>query len=73
MRATLVLVALCAACSAAVAPPPSRALCYALADLRAQARVDRECRAGDAGTDISTCATHDDILAQLQREQEACQ
>ncbi len=71
MRA-LVAAALLCACSAAIAPPPSRALCYAMADLHAQARVDRECRIGDAGVDIASCPAHDEILAQLQKDQEAC-
>lgn len=62
------------ACGAALVPPPSRALCYAMADLRAQARVDRECAgAPDAGgVDLSACPARDDIMSELQRAQEAC-
>ena len=70
-----VYLALCAlagaACSAAL-PPPSRTLCYAAADLRAQERVDRECRIGDAGVSFAECPAHDDIMAQLKRDQEGC-
>ncbi len=71
------LAALCAAlmaCSAALSavPPPSRAVCYALADQRAQARVDAKCRVGDAGVPFQECPAATDILEQLQREQEAC-
>ena len=59
------------ACGAAQVPP-GRALCYAAADMRAQARVDAECRIGDAGVSFSECPAHDEIMSQLQREQEAC-
>jgi len=60
------------ACSAAL-PPPSRALCYAVADARAQERVDAECRVGDAGAVLfAECPAHDEIMAELQRAQEAC-
>jgi hypothetical protein len=68
----VLLLALCfVACSAAL-PPASRALCYAAADLYAQARVDRECRIGDAGVDISECPSRDEILEEFQKSQEAC-
>ncbi|MES2384531.1 MAG: hypothetical protein V4593_08275 [Pseudomonadota bacterium] len=62
--------ALCG-CGAAL-PPPSRAACYAIADVRAQYRVDAECSLGDAGVPFAECPAHDDILASLQRDQEAC-
>ena len=52
--------------------PPSRALCYAAADLRAQERFDRECRIGDAGVPFSECPAAPAIDAQLRQEQEAC-
>jgi hypothetical protein len=61
------------ACSAALpAPPPSRALCYAAADQRAQARVDAECAIGDAGVPFSECPARDEILASLKADQEGC-
>lgn len=69
MRA-LVVLALCG-CGAAL-PPPSRALCYAAADQRAQARVDHECRIGDAGVAFAECPAHDDIMAQLAADQQEC-
>lgn len=70
MRVMLVSLAL-VACSAAI-PPASHALCYAVADLNAQVRVDSECRIGDAGVDISECPSRDEILEELQAAQEAC-
>ncbi len=63
------------ACGAAL-PPPARALCYAAADSRAQYRVDHECRIGDAGVatqSFAECPVHDEILAGLKADQEACQ
>lgn len=58
-------------CSAALLPP-ARALCYANADQAAQSRVDRECRVGDAGVAFAECPAHDEIMAQLKKDQEAC-
>jgi hypothetical protein len=67
------------ACGAAqLAPPPGRAVCYALADARAQARVDAECRgaqsAPDAGAPaaFADCPAHDSIMASLESDQAAC-
>lgn len=71
MRVALVALFL-VACSAAI-PPASRAVCYAAADLQAQVRVDRECRIGDAGVDLSECPARDEILDALQKAQESCQ
>ncbi len=68
----LVALALCSACSAAPIPPAGRALCYVVADRNAQARVDAECRIGDAGVDISECPARDDILAELKADLGAC-
>lgn len=65
-----VLVAL--GCSAAQLPPAPRVICYAAADVRAQKRVDAECRIGDAGVPFAECPAHDDIMAQLKRDQEEC-
>jgi hypothetical protein len=62
-------------CSAAsrYAPPPGRALCYAAADQAAQARVDAECGpVPDAGVSSDECPALHDIVAELQRNQEAC-
>ena len=61
-------------CSAALpaVPGPDRALCYAEADRAAQKRVDKECRLGDAGVPFAECPAHDEIMAQLQADQEAC-
>lgn len=75
MRAGLVvfLSLVLGACSAAQLPPPPRVLCYAAADVRAQKRVDTECRIGDAGVSFAECPAHDDIMAQLKRDQEECQ
>lgn len=47
---------------------PSRALCYAGADVRAQKRVDTEC----VGVAFAVCPAHDAILAELRSDQEAC-
>lgn len=58
-------------CSAAL-PPPARALCYAAADLRAQSRVDHECRLGDAGVAFAECPAHDEIMDELKAAQESC-
>jgi hypothetical protein len=52
---------------------PSRGLCYAAADQAAQARVDQECAVGDAGVPFAECPAHDEIMAQLQAAQEACE
>lgn len=71
MRVTVLAILLCG-CGAAL-PPPSRALCYANADQKAQRAVDKECRIGDAGVKFSECPSHDEIMAQLRRDQEACQ
>jgi hypothetical protein len=60
-----------AGCSAAL-PPVDRAACYAVADVRAQQRVDTECSIGDAGVPFSECPAHDGILAQLKADQEGC-
>lgn len=61
------------ACGAAVpVPPPGRALCYAVADQRAQARVDAECRIGAASVPFSQCPAHDEILAALRAELKEC-
>jgi hypothetical protein len=65
-RAVAALCAVLVACSAAL-PPPGRAACYALADQRAQARVDAECPG-----EFAECPAAQDIIEQLQREQEAC-
>jgi hypothetical protein len=71
MRAVLAFVVL-SGCSAAL-PPPSRVVCYAVADVRAQARVDAECGgAGDAGVPFAQCPAHDSIIAELKAAQEAC-
>jgi hypothetical protein len=65
-------------CSGSPLPPPGRAVCYALADARAQARVDAECRgaqsAPDAGAPaaFADCPAHDSIMASLESDQAAC-
>lgn len=61
----------CAALKPAL-PSADRALCYADADRAAQARVDRECRAGELVVPFPECPAHDSIMAQLQADQEAC-
>lgn len=69
MRVAVLLVLVCG-CSSALPPlPADRALCYAVADRRAQARVDAEC---GGGVSFAECPAHDDIMAELQRSQEAC-
>jgi hypothetical protein len=68
MRAALVAALLLTACGGLQLPPPDRALCYAAADLRAQARVDAEC----PGIPLSECPAQDSIMADLQKDQEAC-
>lgn len=73
MRAAFFAALAVLGCSAAQLPPPPRALCYAAADVRAQKRVDTECRIGDAGVPFAECPAHDDIMAQLKRDQEECQ
>jgi hypothetical protein len=67
VRAALLCAALLG-CGAVQMPPADRALCYAAADVRAQARVDAECK----GVVFAVCPAHDSILAQMQSEQEAC-
>jgi hypothetical protein len=62
----------CYGCGAATIPPV-RAVCYAAADIRAQERVDTECKLGDTFVPFAECPAHDDIMAELQRNQEACQ
>lgn len=71
LRSPFVLLALCA-CSASQTPPPARLLCYAVADRAAQARVDAECRIGDAGVDFAECPAREEIMSELQAAQEAC-
>jgi hypothetical protein len=67
----LVFVVGCGA-AAPYAPAPQTALCYAVADRNAQARVDTECRVSATEVDISTCASRDSIMAELKAAQEAC-
>jgi hypothetical protein len=60
-------------CGAALPlPTPGRAICYAVADQRAQERVDAECRAGELKVPFDECPAAQDIMAQLQREEEEC-
>ena len=66
------LLAHCGCAAANLVPPPARALCYAAADLRAQARVDAECRIGDAGVAFAECPAHDEIMDELASAQRAC-
>ena len=54
------------------AVPPSRAACYFVADQHAQARVDHECRIGDAGVSFAECPAHDEIMAELAAAQKNC-
>lgn len=69
MRVVVLLALALVGCSSSLPPlPPARALCYAVADQRAQARVDAEC----SGVKFAECLEHDDIMAELQRSQEAC-
>jgi hypothetical protein len=61
-------------CGAATpaAVSPSRAVCYAAADMRAQERADTECRLGDTFVPFAECPSYPDIMSELQRSQEAC-
>lgn len=70
----LVLSLLFCACASVPPPPPARVLCWVEADMRAEDRVTKECRAIDpaAGVTFAMCAAHDDIMEQLKKEQEAC-
>jgi hypothetical protein len=61
------LVTLLALACGVAAVPPARAVCYAAADRRAQARVDAECKDG-----FAACPARDDILAQLAADQAGC-
>lgn len=73
MRALACLALLCGCGAAAQAlPPPDRAFCYAVADVNAQRRVDLECSKLDGVASFAECPAHDDIMAQLKRDQEAC-
>jgi hypothetical protein len=67
-RAALVAALLLTACGGSLMTPPDRALCYAAADLRAQARVDAECPTGP----FSECPGFQSILDELRQSQEAC-
>jgi hypothetical protein len=54
-------------------PSPGRALCYASADQRAQARVNAECKDASGAVHFATCTTKDAIMAEQKTAQEACQ
>ena len=66
----ILLLATALACGPSLDQIRVRELCYTRAEAAAQARVDRECYA--AGQPFAACPARPDILAQLQREQEAC-
>jgi hypothetical protein len=63
----LVLVAVAAGCGASLEQLRGREDCYFRAESDAQVRVDNECSDG-----FAACASRDDIMAQLQKAQEAC-
>lgn len=62
------LLALALGCGASLEQLRARELCYSHAESAAQARVDAECAEG-----LAACASTDDIFAELQRSQEACE
>jgi len=66
--ALYVLVSLASlACGMTATQVAARGRCYEQAEAEAQARVDREC-----AESFARCASRDDIMAELRREQEAC-
>jgi hypothetical protein len=63
----LVLVCVAAGCGASLEQLRGREDCYFRAESDAQVRVDLECKDG-----FAACASKDDIMAELKRNQEAC-